>query len=354
MKKERLFYTAGLLALIAFFGLQASQVRADDLVNVHLYGDTTAQTVAADDTKMDDTTLHISNDAEVNIIPKTGMALEAGVDGLIADTLAKSITPSKGEAFCTALVDSFNAQNADVRTSFAWNEGSYSRNLEASSELSADQKVLFQNTKDTIADTNELLGKVNAGGDDAIYRVIVRSSLISLSGEFKKEGGPDAARVNNLNQIISGSLGCMGAGSNSSDEENLKKVKDSIISLSNSWDEKKGNFGDTSVKAEATIEDVTIPYKESAKLFGFISSHLTSKAVVATDGTLTVKRPWYRFLFSQKDHMDATEIEKSLQDQKVDLKASTTVDARTKALDTLSTVLKGEAETDASATENMK
>lgn len=284
----------------------------------------------------------LTTSTEGKVMPGTGAALDAGVNALIKDTSSAG----SGEEYCDAIIKSFNEQDTDIRGSFAWNADSYNRNLEASGNVSADQKVLFENTKKTIDDANTHLAKVNAGGDDAKFRVVVRSALVSLSGEFKKSGGPDTERVNNLNKIISGSLSCMNASSNSADEEHIKHAKDSVLALATSWDEKKGSFGDTSstVATETTVKDEMVAYKESAKFLGFIPAQITSKVVVKADGSITVKRPWYRFLFSQKSHKGIDEVQKVIDDNKIDIKTSADAEARANALEMLSTKLQANTE----------
>jgi hypothetical protein len=323
-------FTAGLTAL-ALGGLFINgSIASAQLPTITL--DTSNNTTISVDPTAGGTALNPS--PEPTIMPGTSAALDAGVNALIKDT-----SSAEGEEYCLALVKSFNAQDTDIRGSFAWNADSYNRNLEASGDVSTDQKALFEITKKTIDDANTHLSKVNAGGDDAKFRVVVRSALVSLSSEFKKSSGPDAERVNNLNKLISNSLSCMNALSNSGDEEHIKHAKDSVLALAASWDEKKGSFGDTTVTTKTTVKDETVAYKESAKFLGFIPSKLTSKVVVKADGSITVKRPWYRFLFSQKSHKGIDEVQKVIDDNKIDIKTSGDAEARAKALESLSVTL---------------
>jgi hypothetical protein len=62
-------------------------------------------------------------------------------------------------------------------------------------------------------------------------------------------------------------------------------------------------------EARADKNEVSVRYKEHAKLFGFIPMMVTAKAVADTEGNVRVRFPWYRFLMA----VDHDEIESSIQ-----------------------------------------
>jgi hypothetical protein len=71
--------------------------------------------------------------------------------------------------------------------------------------------------------------------------------------------------------------------------------------------------GDADIaEIQASADSVAVTYKEHAKLFGFISSSLNATAIVDGAGTVTVKRPWYSFMFSTSDK---AELEATIQDR---------------------------------------
>ena len=61
--------------------------------------------------------------------------------------------------------------------------------------------------------------------------------------------------------------------------------------------------------AEAAKNEVSVRYKERAKLFGFIPVAITAKAMADTDGNVRVRYPWYRFLLSLEDDKIQSRVE---------------------------------------------
>ncbi len=279
------------------------------------------------------------------LAPRTSAAMLKGIDSLLAATPKDASTES-----CAALLDAFNKSPEEVRASYAWNKGSYSTNLDARPDLTGSQGKLYEAIRKTQADITAKLDGISATGDDAEYarvaqlKAIVRSSLVSLAMEVKKEGGPSVDRVNSLLALSSGALSCMPSdtATDAGNKSSLTGVQDSLVSLNGSWDEEKANYGasaTTAVSEQPAEMDVNVAFKEPAKFLGFIRSNISAKAVVHPDGTVSLKRPWYKFLFSQKDKVNLDEVNAAISEAKLDLASSASAEERSKALEQLTTLL---------------
>lgn len=355
-KNNRGFYAAiAIIGLfISGFGAQVLAqgltVQAVDPVTGDVIKDITSEVnMQLETTAPSSTTLSTEANA-APVVPRSGGALKAGVDILLDATIEKDM--KDGNAFCSALLTAFNTAPENIRTSYAWNKGSYATNLDANASLEGHQKELYGDVIKAYADANTSLNLISPQGGDAEYAnttklaTIVRSSMIDVAMEAKKNGGPDAARVQNLLALSSGALSCMPAKTveESSNKEHYENVKDALVSLNTSWDEHKSAFGGTATAEEEAGADINIAYKEPAKFLGIFSSALTSKAVVHTDGSVSVKRPWYRFLFSQKTHMDEESVNNAIAEYNLNVKADTNVEARAQALEKLTNILNGNME----------
>ncbi len=277
------------------------------------------------------------------LAPRTSAAMLKGIDSLLAATPKDASTES-----CAALLDAFNKSPEEVRASYAWNKGSYSTNLDARPDLTGSQGKLYEAIRKTQADITAKLDGISATGDDAEYarvaqlKAIVRSSLVSLAMEVKKEGGPSVDRVNSLLALSSGALSCMPSdtATDAGNKSSLTGVQDSLVSLNGSWDEEKANYGASATTAVSEQPaEMDVAFKEPAKFLGFIRSNISAKAVVHPDGTVSLKRPWYKFLFSQKDKVNLDEVNAAISEAKLDLASSASAEERSKALEQLTTLL---------------
>lgn len=113
------------------------------------------------------------------------------------------------------------------------------------------------------------------------------------------------------------------------------------------------------IEAVDTTETQTeVDYTSQAKVLGFIPVHMKSKIVLDANGNVVVKMPWYRGLVSKKWKLSGDTVKAQLDqagltaEQQVQLQLS--LEARAKAIETISELLKKMDETASGIVQNLK
>lgn len=109
---------------------------------------------------------------------------------------------------------------------------------------------------------------------------------------------------------------------------------------------------------DTTENSTEIDYKSDAKVLGFIPVHMKSKIMLDANGNVTVKMPWYKAFVSKKWKLSGDTVKAELDqvgltaEQQAQLQLS--LEARAKAIETISELLKKMDETASGVTQNLK
>ena len=108
--------------------------------------------------------------------------------------------------------------------------------------------------------------------------------------------------------------------------------------------------GDKNVDAVAASEDsVSVSYKQSAKLFGFIPIFLSATATVDSTGEVSIRYPWYAFLAttnsaSLQSSVKAATAATTAANTSADASAELSAAAQAKLIDEVRAAMKGSLE----------